>query len=979
MHHVPVQSLTMSERLESSNGNLALPLLALLSIAATFFTPQEEGLATTRPKASAGGDDGPGNSRLWHDPFERRDKLPLGAPAIAPAPANVLLITVPAGSRSVDTESRCRTRVALHAAMNSLGYEPVDAATLYCLQTNLAHAGGGRGALDARPVDATATAEPATPAVRTRAAQPAGIRLPFEEFRCSDPRSPRSTAVAFWIPERELQDRLGSRWAKELQHILVASMLDRQVAMSPLLVALHGLGLRWLTPAAAAQADEAGELVRSIRYTLIGPATTDSLRRTDLAGLRVRSPWVTGVDVQAEAPEADIRSLICTDHALAKTLADELSKRSIGPESSVLLVLERDSAFARSWQEHLETAMLPSPAAQTRADTGYDATTTAANRRRFFHAWYSRGIDGEAADTSQTDGKRLAVEPPAGSNTIDYLRRLRNEFRRGHEASRVDAVGIFGQDIHDKLLIVRALRSTFPEAVFFTNDLDAFYGHPSQLPHTRNLLVASGHGLLPDAQLDAAADLQTPFRNAYQTSTWLAIRAALLPDPARDNPAGDATDTNATMGSVFEIGSAGPVRLEPGSGATTADLLGNGLALLAVLLLAALLHWRMTGGKLTNASARFTRARRGWHWAALAVTALCLSTWLAVWCSDEPASWVDGLSIWPSETIRLLALALTMVFAYHVCRALHRVSQWVPADATAAQATVNAPSLFASVVAGANALFLALWRCTDPLRAIVRRWRRVPQPESAGVRALPPNDRSPREIVRRKAWSALGMALLLLAIGQIVMRIFGMPRTPARGSLATTLDLVIVMTSVVAMLWLVFLVVEVTRQYVTMCRTATLRLPQEPEAGAMATGNPETFDRARAFLTNLAQAGSRGIYGPFIVIMLLCLARWHGFDNWTWPLGLQIVIGISGACVLFAHISLHRAAVALRNRVIRRLSQAIEIDQGANKRLGMIRDDVRALTHGIFAGPTNHPVMRALVIPFTGLGGLSLLQWVQML
>ena len=86
------------------------------------------------------------------------------------------------------------------------------------------------------------------------------------------------------------------------------------------------------------------------------------------------------------------------------------------------------------------------------------------------------------------------------------------------------AVGVLGSDRYDKLLILQALRSLLPNAVFFTTDLDALVLHPTARPYTRNLLVASSFGLHLDDDLQREIP---PFRSSYQTAAFFAAQAAV--------------------------------------------------------------------------------------------------------------------------------------------------------------------------------------------------------------------------------------------------------------------------------------------------------------------------------------------------------------------------------------------------------------------------------------------------------------------
>ena len=75
-------------------------------------------------------------------------------------------------------------------------------------------------------------------------------------------------------------------------------------------------------------------------------------------------------------------------------------------------------------------------------------------------------------------------DSPIGSRTDFY-----------NESKTVRAVGILGSDVYDKLLVLQALRPTFPNALFFTTDADTRFLHPAEFEWARGLVMLSGYGL----------------------------------------------------------------------------------------------------------------------------------------------------------------------------------------------------------------------------------------------------------------------------------------------------------------------------------------------------------------------------------------------------------------------------------------------------------------------------------------------------
>ncbi len=235
-------------------------------------------------------------------------------------------------------------------------------------------------------------------------------------------------------------------------------------------------------------------------------------------------------------------NVIGTDWHLAWALRLELKARHKWPASNVpneciVLVTEKDTLYGRALP-HLFSRLLSSKLGGAKSVPP-----------PLLVYKYVRGVDGEAsghesANTKKApSGNRRNSEDdvvtgfaPVGNSQLDYLRRLETELsvlnRRQREAGGrgILAIGLVGTDVYDKLLALRALRGRFPNAAFFTTDLDAEFSRRSELPYTQNLIVASHFGLQlhPSLQRDAP-----PFRDSYQTAGFLATLLAVSDDRAR--------------------------------------------------------------------------------------------------------------------------------------------------------------------------------------------------------------------------------------------------------------------------------------------------------------------------------------------------------------------------------------------------------------------------------------------------------------
>ena len=162
---------------------------------------------------------------------------------------------------------------------------------------------------------------------------------------------------------------------------------------------------------------------------------------------------------------------------------------------------------------------------------------------------YLRGLDGvlpegtgEPVSRAQTASGAAQVRKDAllaqgpreradGNAQYDYLRRLAEDLavfdvqerREGRKGVR--AIGVLGNDVYDRILVLEALRDRFfPRSIFFTNDLDARMMGADVTKWTRNLIVASAYGLTLNPGIQGSAP---PFRDTYQSGLYLSTLVAL--------------------------------------------------------------------------------------------------------------------------------------------------------------------------------------------------------------------------------------------------------------------------------------------------------------------------------------------------------------------------------------------------------------------------------------------------------------------
>lgn len=219
----------------------------------------------------------------------------------------------------------------------------------------------------------------------------------------------------------------------------------------------------------------------------------------------------------------------------------------------VAVIAEQDSAYGRQWLDLLTRRAKQLDAPLEFDPIGYigviDGGRTHSGQRGVASASTSIKVDERSASSATPIDERY----PQGATQIDYLSRLESQLA----TQRFDAVGVFGSDFYDTMLVLQALRPRFPDILFFTVDLDARFLHGAHLPYTRNLIVASHLGLGGER---SATRVSTPspegprfrpsFRDIYEHSLYRAVlRVGGSKAPPSPTPR------------LFEIAIRGPVEL----------------------------------------------------------------------------------------------------------------------------------------------------------------------------------------------------------------------------------------------------------------------------------------------------------------------------------------------------------------------------------------------------------------------------------
>ncbi|MBI4002482.1 MAG: hypothetical protein HY348_11950 [Nitrospira defluvii] len=767
----------------------------------------------------------------------------------------------------------------------------------------------------------------------------------------------------------------------------------------------------------------------------------------------------------------DVQYSINSDKVLFESLFQELDRRQVTiGEDPIVLIGEWDSFYARALpitfsaaachyitDRNIRKSYPPSDHLMntlngkcTTTEDGVNALMNGEisprdmNIKRYS---YLSGLDGESLEDQQKrpkaksedkekeqlDGGKLKLrniasyEKPEGTSQLDYVRRLVSRIKseehdksKGHDDHyrKVKAIGILGRDAYDALLILQAVREEFPTVLFFATDLYARYFHESEQKWARNLLVVSHFGLQLDPQLQRAIP---PFRDTYQTSTFLAVLRA-IDRIAHHTQQGECQNARPTCyalrGSpreiveysteiaprLFEIGRHGavdlsvntipigmksvhPARNDVESDARTVKI-PEGLERLWIVLLTIFFVSVWSYGRLWNwvtareeTDNKKRTCKRLLRTAPLVFLVLCLFIlWSGVhgfdYEGDEPFSWSDGVSIWPTELLRLMAGLLSICFMLKARADL--------ADNTQALTSRFFPNHNGEVVVinGFWEKLTIFWRNIgrknfnafwQDLNWIVHGseygkpwtaadvWTRYRQAHTCSQRA--------------------GRIILLIVLYFIIIwstapilndgqwGLF----VPCRGAISCRADGIVLFLSVVPFIILNLSVLD-----------AVLLCTRWISEKSLSSGLSEV-EKVRLIGERTRIVNRRVLY-PFVVLFIIIAARNHYFDHWDFPPVLIMVLTVNSLVALASASLLYLAAVGTKRTVLASIQEKLDraLTQDENKplkpvksspgpssdRLRQIISEINSIQQGAFVPFYQQPVVQA-----TLLAALAFLQY----
>ena len=368
--------------------------------------------------------------------------------------------------------------------------------------------------------------------------------------------------------------------------------------------------------------------------------------------------------------------------------------------------------------------------------------------------------------------------------------------------------------------------------------------------------------------------------------------------------------------------------------------------------------------------------------------------------NGEPYSWNDGISIWPTETLRFLACLLSIFYILKTWRALHRNEQELQLHFF--------PRLEHREPEQKHALFSKPWWRALAAEVTVRHWKCEEGHRVIATKLWTRYRWSGEQ--RARFWRITPLILCYVGAGVLLMMLLGWPFVPARGAWARYWDIFFVVCSIAGSLFLTFYVADVTllnRRLIHYLTKGVTLWPEEafanlrgrwrlreqvvaeldPQDAAEPTEEIPPTELLVDYLDIDLIARRTDIVGgliyyPLVVISLLIISRSGIFDHWTWPLPLLILLGFNAGYAVFSAVYLRRTAERARQSALQRLNDRLmaytAAGHGDEKEAKTIRETanlIRAEDRGAFAAISQHPLAGALLLPSGSAGIWILLQY----
>ena len=364
-----------------------------------------------------------------------------------------------------------------------------------------------------------------------------------------------------------------------------------------------------------------------------------------------------------------------------------------------------------------------------------------------------------------------------------------------------------------------------------------------------------------------------------------------------------------------------------------------------------------------------------------------LSVGVVYWCyfnensagGGEPFAWFDGISAWPSIAIILFAGLLSIHFIAKAHFDLRKNADKLAKKFGLSAAKQKRTSFFG-------------WEITPLKPGIPRASPIFPGLEfntkkRIDIQALWKIYLCRGRFSRRLLRVTPMFAIYLMALCAILPVIGPPPTAPIRGQFDLYL---LILPTICAFLFLTFFVIdaillhegfliqlEKTETYWPDLTFQKLNYPFRPKRPSNESDLAAYWDIL--LISKRTEVVGRLIYYPFFILSLIIVARLNCFDDWTLTPVLIVALSMHFSLALYAAWRLPNAAKKYRDKVLERLKrrrrQALMLAQKMPEAIDTMIEEVQSTHQGAFSYLWEQPAIRALLLPSSGIGLATLLQY----
>lgn len=361
----------------------------------------------------------------------------------------------------------------------------------------------------------------------------------------------------------------------------------------------------------------------------------------------------------------------------------------------------------------------------------------------------------------------------------------------------------------------------------------------------------------------------------------------------------------------------------------------------------------------------------------------------------EPFSLFEGVSAWPCEILRFVALILSCLFFFKAWADIQSNENEISTDfflrdfhkyyALAYWWRIFRPKARKeSVLTSVLNTPYRLVEFSRQIQVIGWSWRPM---ENASALLLWKNYQQRSALLPRIVRTSIRFAIYMFFL--ICISSFGdQPYAPVRGPLAIWIDKRLLIWVVTFSIFLNLFVADaarLARTFIKLLSRAPTKWPEKTCRLAVTMNGKDDFESMDEwldirFIEKLTETTAKLVYYPFIVLGLLIVARIDYFDSWSWPTMLVIVFILNSLWAVHSAFLMQSAAsdareIALESLRRKKAAAGSDVKLDRSKLLDEAYESIKATTQGAFAGYLNNPALKALLLPFTGAGLVNLINF----